>query len=86
MLIRVTDKQLTIEASDPVIVDLAARPLMRSATRPTSLAPSAVTSRAAPASASRWLALRDSLEDIQRRAAPPPGAPGTPDHPGAEAA
>jgi ATP-dependent Clp protease ATP-binding subunit ClpC len=86
MLIRVTDKQLTIEASDPVIVDLGRAALHALGDEAD---PPGTIRGDQPASASLsnvWQALHDSLGDIQRRAAPPPGAPGTPDHPGTEAA
>ena len=86
MLIRVTDKQLTIEASDPVIVDLGRAALHALGDQAD---PPGTICGDQPASASLsnvWQALHDSLGDIQRRAAPPPGAPGKPDHPGTEAA
>ncbi len=86
MLIRITDKQLTIEATDPVIVDLgraALRALGDQADPPGTIRGDL------PASASLsnvWQALHDSLGDIQRRAALPADSPGKPDRPGTEAA
>src|SRR5258706_136484 len=86
MLIRLTDKQLTIEATDPVIVDLgraALRALGDQADPPGTIRGDL------PASASLsnvWQALHDSLGDIQRRAALPADSPGKPDRPGTEAA
>ncbi len=86
MLIRVTDKQLTIEATDPVIVELgraALRALGDEADPPGTIRGDL------PASASLsnvWQALHDSLGVIQRRATLPPYPSGKPDHPGTEAA
>ncbi len=92
MLIRVTDQRLTIEATDPVIVDLGRAALH------------ALGEKASPPGAIRgdlpvcaslanvWQALYESLGAIQRRATlptEPPGSPGhpeKPDQPGTEAA
>ena len=92
MLIRVTDKQLTIEATDPVIVDLgraALHALGEEANPPGTIRGDLPVSASL---ASVWQALHDSLGAIQRRAALPaerPGSPGNPDQPdqpGTEAA
>jgi ATP-dependent Clp protease ATP-binding subunit ClpA len=86
MLIRITDKQLTIEATDPVIVDLGRAALQALGDQAD---PPGTIRGDLPASASLsnvWQALHDSLGDIQRRAALPADSPGKPDHPGAEAA
>jgi len=86
MLIRVTDKQLTIEATDPVIVDLGRAALQALGDQAD---PPGTIRGDLPASASLsnvWQALHDSLGDIQRRAALPADSPGKPDHPGTEAA
>ena len=86
MLIRVTDKQVTIEATDAVIVDLgraALRALGDKADPPGTIRGDL------PGSASLsnvWQALHDSLGAIQRRATPPPYSTGKPDQPGADAA
>jgi ATP-dependent Clp protease ATP-binding subunit ClpA len=92
MLIRVTDNQLTVEATDPVIVDLGRAALHALGEE----ANEAGTIRGdLPASASLarvWQALHDSLGAIQRRATSPeepsgsPGHPDQPDQPGTEAA
>ena len=84
MLIRVTDDQVTIEATDRVIVDLgrAALSALGEASPPGTIRGDL------PASASLgsvWQALHDSLGAIQRSATPPPeypGSPGSPDKPG----
>jgi ATP-dependent Clp protease ATP-binding subunit ClpA len=89
MQIRVTDKQLTIEVTDPVIVDLghAALGALGEKARPP-----AIIRGDLPVSASLahvWQALHDSLEAIQRRAtspAEPPGSPGKPGQPGSDPA
>jgi hypothetical protein len=92
MLIRVTDKQLTIEATDPVIVDLGRAALDALGEKAN---PPGTIRGDLPVSASLtnlWQALHDSLGAIQRRAAlpaEPPGSPGhpdQPDQPGTEAA
>ncbi len=92
MLIRVTDKQLTIEATDPVIIDLGRAALHALGEKASP--PGAIRGDlpAAASLANVWQALYDSLGAIQRRAtspAEPPGSPGhpdQPDQPGTEAA
>jgi ATP-dependent Clp protease ATP-binding subunit ClpA len=92
MLIRVTDGQLTIEATDPVIVALGRAAL--DAVGDQAEPPGTIRGdRQASASLSNvWRALHDSLRDIQRRAAPPPASLSAPDNtgkprqPGTEAA
>jgi len=82
MLIRVTGEQLTIEATDPVIVELGRAALDALGEQ---ASPPGVIRGDLPASASLahvWQALHDSLEAIQRRAA----TPASPDQPGNEAA
>ena len=86
MVIRVTGERLTIEASDPVIVE-AGRAALR-----------ALGDRADPSDGIRgglaecaslsavWQALLDSLQAIQRRGAAPAEPPGGPGQPGTEAA
>jgi len=91
MVIRVTDDRLTVEASDPVIVErgLAALNALVGEGGP----PEAIRGDL-PVSASLstvWQALYESLGVIQRRAtlppeSPSPGGPGQPDQPGTEAA
>jgi ATP-dependent Clp protease ATP-binding subunit ClpA len=92
MLIRVTDNQLTIEATDPVIVDLGRAALHALGEKAN---PAGTIRGDLPASASLahvWQALHDSLVAIQRRATSPaepsgsPGNPDKPDQPGTEAA
>jgi ATP-dependent Clp protease ATP-binding subunit ClpC len=92
MLIRVTDNQLTIEATDPVIIDLGRAALH--ALGETAAPPGTIRGDL-PASASLasvWQALHDSLAAIQRRATLPaespasPGGPGQPDEPGTQVA
>jgi len=92
MLIRVTGKQLTIEATDPVIVDLGRAALEALGEK---ASPPGTIRGDLPVSASLanvWQALHDSLGAIQRRATLPaeppgsPGGPGQPDQPGTEAA
>ncbi|HEX4661503.1 MAG TPA: Clp protease N-terminal domain-containing protein [Streptosporangiaceae bacterium] len=76
MLIRVTGDRLTIEATDQVIVRLGRASLDALGDRADP--PGTITGEL-PAGASLsnvWLALRDSLEDIHRRAAPPVASPG----------
>ena len=71
MLIRVTDKQLTIEATDPVIVDLGRAALHALGDKAN---PPGTIRGDLPVSASLanvWQALHDSLGAIQRRAALP---------------
>jgi ATP-dependent Clp protease ATP-binding subunit ClpA len=92
MLIRVTGSQLTVEATDPVILELGRAAL--EALGDTADPPGTIRGDL-PASASLahvWQALRDSLGAIQRRATLPaqppgsPGGPGQPDQPGTQAA
>ena len=86
MLIRVTDKQLTIEANDPVIVDLGRKALQALGDKAD---PPGTIRGDLPVSASLanlWQALHDSLQAIQRRATSPAESPGSPDQPGTEAA
>ncbi len=92
MLIRVTGNQLTIEATDPVIVDLGRAALQALGDM---ASPPGTIRGDLPASASLarvWQALHDSLGAIQRRATSPaepsgsPGSPDKPDQPGTEAA
>jgi ATP-dependent Clp protease ATP-binding subunit ClpC len=81
MLIRVTDKQLTIEATDPVIVDLgrgALHALGDKADPPDTIRGDLPISASL---ATVWQALHDSLGAIQRRAALPPEAPASPARP-----
>ena len=89
MLIHVTDEELTIKVTDPVIVSLG-----RAASRALGgeAGPPGTISGDQPASASLanvWQALHDGLQDIQRRATPPgesPGAAGDQGKPGTDAA
>ena len=89
MLIRVTDEQLTIEATDPVIIDLGRAALQALGEQ---ASPAGTIRGDLPVSASLanvWQALHNSLEAIQRRAtlpAEPPASPSHPDQPGTEAA
>jgi ATP-dependent Clp protease ATP-binding subunit ClpA len=94
MVIRVTENRLTIEASDPVIVERGRAALH--ALGDEGDLPDAIRGDL-PVSASLgtvWQALYESLGVIQRRATLPPespspggpGAPGQPDQPGTEAA
>ncbi len=86
MLIRVTDSQLTIEATDPVIVDLGRRALQALGDKAD---PPGTIRGDLPGSASLaglWQAIHDSLQAIQRRAASPAEPSGSPDQPGTEAA
>ena len=81
MLIRVTDKQLTIEATDPVIIDLGRAALQALGEK---ASPTGTIRGDLPVSASLanvWQALHDSLEAIQRRATLPAEPPGSPSHP-----
>src|SRR5271165_6564344 len=89
MLIRVTDKQLTIEVTDPVILErgrAAIHGLGDEASPPGTIRGDL------PVSASLsnvWQALHDSLGVIQRRVTLPAqaaGSPGRPDKPGTEVA
>jgi ATP-dependent Clp protease ATP-binding subunit ClpA len=76
MLIRVTDDKLTIEAADKEIVRLGRAALNALGDRAD---PPDTILGVLPASASLsnvWQALRDSLEDIHRRAASPADVPG----------
>jgi ATP-dependent Clp protease ATP-binding subunit ClpA len=78
MLVRVTDKQLTIEATDPVIVELGRTALAALGEKAGS--PNVIRGDI-PASASLanvWQALHDSLEAIGRRATSPADSPGQP--------
>jgi ATP-dependent Clp protease ATP-binding subunit ClpA len=86
MVIHVADDKLTIEADDPVIVD-AGRAALHALGGEAS--PPGTIRGDLPASASLssvWLALRESLAAIQRRASlpaeAPPDQPGRPDQPG----
>jgi ATP-dependent Clp protease ATP-binding subunit ClpC len=85
MLIQVSGERLTIEAADPVIIEAgqaALRALGDQASPPGTIRGDL------PASASLstvWQALHDSLQAIQRHAAPPddaPDSPGSQDSPG----
>jgi len=81
MLIRVKDKQVTIEVTDPVIVDLGRAALEALGEKDS---PPDVIRGDLPESASLanlWQALRDSLEAIQRRASVPAEPSASPDHP-----
>jgi ATP-dependent Clp protease ATP-binding subunit ClpA len=89
MLIQVSGDRLSIEAADPMIIEAgqaALRALGDQASPPGTIRGDL------PASASLstvWQALHDSLQAIQRHAAPPadaPSAPGEPGKPGTEAA
>ena len=82
MLIRVKDKQLTIEVTDPVIVDLGRAALAALGEK---AGPPGTIRGDLPESASLanvWQALHDALGVIQRRAE----SPGSPGQPGTEAA
>jgi len=89
MLIRVTNEQLTMEATDPVIIDLGRAALQALGEK---ASPTGTIRGDLPVSASLanvWQALHDSLEAIQRRAtlpAEPPGSASHPDQPGTAAA
>ena len=98
MVIHVTGERLTIEATDPVITE-AGRAALHALGDQAS--PPGTIRGDLPASASLstvWQALHDSLQAIQRQAAPPadapggpsapdgPGSPGGPGEPGTEAA
>jgi len=89
MLIQVSGERLSIEAADPVIIE-AAQAALRALGDQAS--PPGTIRGDLPASASLstvWQALHDSLQAIQRHAAPPadaPGDPGEPGKPGTEAA
>jgi ATP-dependent Clp protease ATP-binding subunit ClpA len=89
MLIRVTGDQVTIEATDPVIVDLgraALEALGEKASPPGTIRGDLAESASL---ANVWQALHDSLGVIGRRATLPAESPGSADHPdqpGTEAA
>ena len=89
MVIQVTGERLTIEATDPAIIEAGRAALDALGDRAD---PPGTIRGDLPVSASLstvWQALRDSLEAIQRRAAQPAGSPGQPDQagkPGTEAA
>jgi ATP-dependent Clp protease ATP-binding subunit ClpC len=95
MLIHVSGERLTIEAADPVIVEAGQAAL---AALGDQASPPGTIRGDLPASASLstvWQALHDSLQAIQRQAAPPadaadgpgaPDSPGEPGKPGTEAA
>jgi ATP-dependent Clp protease ATP-binding subunit ClpA len=91
MVIHVTDEKLTIEATDPVIVD-AGRAALRALGDEAEPPGTIHGDRTASASLAKvWQALQDSLGIIQRRAtlpaeSPLPDTPGGPDKPGPEAA
>ena len=81
MLIRVTADQVTIEATDPVIVGLGRAALEALGEKDS---PPDVIRGDLPESASLanlWQALHDSLEAIQRRASVPAEPSASPDHP-----
>ncbi len=85
MVIQVSGERLTIEAADPVIIE-AGRAALRALGDQAS--PPGTIRGDLPASAGLsavWQALYDSLQAIQRQAAQPadaPGTPGTTDSPG----
>ncbi len=82
MLIRVTGDQLTLEATDPVIVKLGRAAL--DALGETASPPGVIRGDL-PASASLarlWQALHDSLEAIAQDGSSPAATPGSPDGPG----
>jgi ATP-dependent Clp protease ATP-binding subunit ClpA len=82
MAIKVTDEQLTIEATDPVIIE-AGRAALRALGDQAD--PPGTIRGGLPACATLstvWQALHDSLEAIQRRAALHARPPETPDKPG----
>jgi ATP-dependent Clp protease ATP-binding subunit ClpC len=89
LVIQVTDQRLTIEAADPVIIEAGRAALQALGDE---AAQSGTIRGDLPVCASlgaAWLALHDSLEAIQRRAAAtaePAGSPDKPDEPGTEAA
>jgi ATP-dependent Clp protease ATP-binding subunit ClpA len=81
MRIRVTDEQLTIEATDPVIIGLGRAALQALGDQ---AEPSGIIRGDLPVSASLstvWQALHDSLLVIQRRATLPAESPALPDNP-----
>ena len=86
MMIHVADDKLTIEATDPVIVDAgraALHALGDDATPPGTIRGDLPVSASL---SSVWQALRDSLGIIQRRATwPAETPPDEPDRPGTEA-
>ena len=76
MVIKVTPEKITIEATDQLIIGLGQAALAALGDE------AGVIQGSLPAAASLsnvWQALHDSLEAIQRRAAPPPDAPDRPD-------
>jgi ATP-dependent Clp protease ATP-binding subunit ClpC len=89
MVIRVTDERLTLEATDPVVIE-AGQAALRALGDQGS--PPGTIRGALPACATLgtvWQALHDSLHSIQHRAVPPAesaGSPDKPDNPGTEAA
>ncbi len=86
MVIQVTGDRLTIEAADPVII--AAGRAALGALGDQADPPGTIRGDL-PACANLstvWQALHDGLTAIERRAAPPAEAPGSPDSPGTEAA
>ncbi len=79
MVIKVTGKQVTIEATDPTIVSLGQAALAALGDE------TGVIRGDLPVAASLsavWQALHDSLASIQRRASLPPDSPESPDSPG----
>jgi ATP-dependent Clp protease ATP-binding subunit ClpC len=81
MLVRVTDDQLTVEMTDPVIVGLGRAVISALGVE---TAPDGVIRGDLPASAplgNVWQALHDSLRDMERRMTPPESSDG-PDDPG----
>ena len=81
MVLHVTDKQLTIEVTDPVIVDLgrnALHALGGEAEQPGSIRGDLPVSASLSAV---WQALHDSLRVIQQRATLPAQSPALPDNP-----
>jgi ATP-dependent Clp protease ATP-binding subunit ClpC len=82
MLIQVSGERLTIEAADPVIIQAGQAALKALGDQ---ASPPGTIRGDLPAGASLgtvWQALHDSLQVIQRQAAPPADAPGSPDSPG----
>ena len=78
----VSGERLTIEAADPVIIQAGRAALGALGDQ---ASPPGTIRGDLPASASLstvWQALHDSLQAIQRQAAPPADAPGAPDSPG----
>jgi ATP-dependent Clp protease ATP-binding subunit ClpA len=86
MVIHVTGERLTIEATDPVIVEAGQAALRALADQ---ASPPGTIRGDLPAGATLstlWQALHDSLQAIQQRAATPAEPAGSPDSPGTEAA